>query len=72
MYLSHLECSKCSVVFDSDAILHLCNCGAPLLVRYGLKKIKEKFSKETLINPPGPWVLTTFFSFQRTIYYLQP
>lgn len=53
MYLSHLECSKCSAVFDSDAILHLCSCGAPLLVRYALKKIKKKFSKKKLKNRPA-------------------
>ncbi|MDR0665832.1 MAG: threonine synthase [Campylobacteraceae bacterium] len=49
MYVTHLECPKCGTVFDHRKVVQLCqNCAAPLLVRYDLKKIKNKFRKKRL------------------------
>lgn len=56
MYVSHLECPKCSANYDSEQIIQLCECGAPLLVRYDLEKIKENLSKEDLLaRKPDLW-----------------
>ena len=48
MYVSHLECPKCKAHYESEKLIQLCQCGAPLLVRYDLKKIKKKFRKKSL------------------------
>ena len=48
MYVSHLECAKCSATYDSGQRLQLCECGKPLLVRYDLEKIRVNFRKEAL------------------------
>jgi len=48
MYVSHLECPKCTKNYESEQIRQLCDCGAPLLVRYDLEKIKTVFRKDDL------------------------
>ncbi|KYZ74934.1 threonine synthase [Anaerosporomusa subterranea] len=49
MYVSHLECSKCGLHLEPHKIAQLCpTCGAPLLVRYDLAKVKASFSKDAL------------------------
>jgi threonine synthase len=48
MYVSYLECPKCGDKYESEKRIQLCRCGAPLLVRYDLKKVKENFRKEVL------------------------
>lgn len=48
MYVSHLECAKCSATYDSGQRLQLCECGKPLLVRYDMKKVRVNFRKEAL------------------------
>ena len=56
MYVSHLACSKCSETYDSEQRLNLCKCGAPLLVRYHLDKVKDVFTKDSLAGrPPDLW-----------------
>jgi threonine synthase len=56
MYVSHLECPKCSATYDSEQIIQLCKCGAPLLVRYDLKKVNENLNKEDLLaRKPDLW-----------------
>jgi len=50
MYLSHLECPKCSSTYESEQPIHLCRCGSPLLVRYDLKKVKRTFRKKALVS----------------------
>lgn len=56
MYVSHLECPKCNETYESDQVVQLCKCGAPLLVRYDLKKIKESLQKEDLASrKPDLW-----------------
>jgi threonine synthase len=48
MYVSHLECPKCTKNYESEQIRQLCDCGVPLLVRYDLEKIKAAFRKDDL------------------------
>jgi threonine synthase len=48
MYVSHLECPKCGASYESEKPVQLCQCGAPLLVRYDLKKVRENFRKDSL------------------------
>ncbi len=50
MFLSHLECPKCHATYGSDKPFHLCQCGAPLLVRYDLKKVKRTLHKKALVS----------------------
>ncbi len=57
MNVTHLECSKCKETYYSDQPAQLCEeCGAPLLVRYDLKKVQKSFNKENLKNrKPNLW-----------------
>lgn len=48
MYVSYLECPKCGANYESEKPIQLCQCGAPLLVRYDLKKVKKNFRKKAL------------------------
>ncbi|MCL4426529.1 MAG: threonine synthase [Firmicutes bacterium] len=48
MYLTHLECPKCGRTHDANQVQNLCQCGAPLLARYDLEKIKSTVKKEDL------------------------
>lgn len=50
MYVSHLECPKCGASYESEKPVQLCQCGAPLLVRYDLKKVRENFRKDSLAS----------------------
>ena len=52
-YVSHLECSKCNKTYDPEQVSQLCACGAPLLVRYDLKRLKGAFGKSDLLNRPS-------------------
>jgi threonine synthase len=49
-FMSHLECSKCNKTYDPDQVNQLCSCGAPLLVRYDLKRVAGTFGKNNLHN----------------------
>lgn len=57
MYMSHLECPKCSAKHDPNKLTQVCHeCGAPLLVRYDLNKVKDNFKKEDLAKrKPDLW-----------------
>ncbi len=56
MYVSHLACPKCDTTYDSDQIIQLCRCGAPLLVRYDLERVRSAVRKEDLMaRPPDRW-----------------
>ncbi len=47
-YLDHLECPRCSTIYDADTQAHLCLCGSPLLARYDLQAAKKYISKDQL------------------------
>lgn len=49
MYMTHLECPKCKTIHDPHKLVQLCpDCGAPLLVRYDLAKVKASVNKADL------------------------
>ena len=56
MYVTHLECPKCGKIYDSEELIQLCECGAPLLVRYDLETAAEALKKEDLlVRKPDLW-----------------
>lgn len=40
-YLSHLECSACHKTYDPANLRNVCECGAPLLVRYDMERARK-------------------------------
>ena len=56
-FLSHLECSvPCGAPhLDPAQEHHLCQCGAPLLVRYDLERARA-WTRDTLVGTPGEHV----------------
>ncbi len=48
MYVSQLSCPKCSASYESEKLIQLCECGAPLLVDYDLPRVKSVFTKAML------------------------
>ena len=56
MYVSHLACPKCDATYESEHIIQLCRCGAPLLVHYDLEQVRSAVRKEDLVaRPPDLW-----------------
>ena len=56
MYVTHLECPRCQKTYESEKLVQLCRCGAPLLVRYDLDKIRTVIRKEDLtLRPADLW-----------------
>ncbi len=56
MFVTHLECSKCRLTYESEQIMQLCTCGGPLLVCYDLDRVKGAVSKEILeTREPTLW-----------------
>ncbi len=55
-YLHHLECGRCSKIYDADVPQGFCVCGAPLLARYDLKAVRNAI-KPSEIAPrlPNLW-----------------
>lgn len=49
-YVTHLECPKCQEVFPEHVVQQLCQCGAPLLVRYNLDEVKASVQKADLTS----------------------
>ena len=55
-YLDHLECGRCSAIYDADVPQGLCTCGAPLLVRYDLDGVAEACAPgQIALRPPDLW-----------------
>ena len=52
-FVSHLECSRCDKTYDPERVNQLCSCGAPLLVRYDLKRVARGLKKGDLRNRPS-------------------
>ncbi|MCR5302007.1 MAG: threonine synthase [Lachnospiraceae bacterium] len=48
-----LYCSKCGKTYALNEIHQLCECGAPLLVRYDLESAKAVLSADTFRNRPA-------------------
>ena len=54
--VTHLECSRCQKTFDAGQVLHLCECGGPLLVRYDLDMARQSWNRAWIPNgPPTMW-----------------
>ncbi len=54
--LSHLECSGCAARYDADRLQGTCGCGAPLLARYDLGRVRGQVSPADLATrPPDLW-----------------
>ena len=47
-FAEEIVCARCQKRFGLSQLLNLCSCGAPLLVRYDLKKAKSAFVKPVL------------------------
>src|ERR1700722_15900334 len=51
-----LACSRCSKTYTPNQALNLCECGAPLLVRYDLAAVCASWRKEQLASSvPSMW-----------------
>ena len=55
--LKDLECSKCGETYPHTAPQNVCTaCGKPLLARYALEQLSEKWTRDTLLSrPPSLW-----------------
>jgi threonine synthase len=51
--LTHLECSACDKRYETGKAWNLCDCGAPLLVRYDLEAARQSWSREWLASGPS-------------------
>jgi threonine synthase len=47
---SELACSRCQKIFSPNQILNVCECGAPLLVRYDLAALRGRWTKGDLAS----------------------
>jgi threonine synthase len=55
-YVEHLYCPKCEKRYPFDIQAHLCECGAPLLVKYDLERAKAELPKDILRDrKPDLW-----------------
>lgn len=52
-FVSHLECVRCAKAFESGKPLNLCDCGAPLAVKYTLKAPEFSDFRERLSSRPA-------------------
>lgn len=56
MFVTELFCPKCGATFESERQAQYCDCGAPLLVKYDLKKVAVTVRKEDLlVRSPSLW-----------------
>jgi threonine synthase len=54
--LTHLECGRCATRYDADTPQNLCGCGAPLLARYDLDRVRAVVSPKAIAErPPDLW-----------------
>lgn len=55
-YLDHLECGRCSKVYDASVVQGLCTCGSPLLARYDLSAVKNAVTTDEVAKrSPDLW-----------------
>jgi threonine synthase len=47
---SELACSRCHKIFPTNQALNVCECGAPLLVRYDLAAVRDRWVKHDLAS----------------------
>ena len=51
--VTHLECSRCEKTYAAGAVLNLCTCGGPLLVRYDLERARQSWNRAWIPNGPS-------------------
>jgi threonine synthase len=51
--LTHLECSRCARRYNAAEPHNLCECGAPLLVRYDLAATRANWSRASIAAGPS-------------------
>ena len=55
-YVTNLECSRCGRQYEAGKPHNLCECGAPLLVRYDLKEIARRTPRGSpAAGPASMW-----------------
>ena len=55
-FATDIACARCGKLYPLGQILNLCSCGAPLLVRYDLKRVATAVAKSTLKErKPSLW-----------------
>jgi threonine synthase len=47
-FARQIVCARCGKCFELSALLNLCPCGSPVLVRYDLAKAKTAFDQSSL------------------------
>lgn len=52
-FATHIECPKCAAKYAVGQIHHLCECGAPLLVKYDIGAVAAHATKEKLADRPN-------------------
>ncbi len=52
MNVTHLYCSACGGIKESDRLYNLCECGKPLLVAYDLQECSKVLTKDMLRSRP--------------------
>lgn len=52
-HLLHLQCGRCSKIYDADIPQGLCECGSPLLARYDLDDVRKNVTPAD-IRPREP------------------
>jgi threonine synthase len=50
---THLECSLCATKREAGEIANLCSCGGPLLVRFDLDRIRQRWKRRDVANGPA-------------------
>ncbi len=53
MYVSHLECPRCTQIYDYGKRIQICTCGSPLLVRYDLDRVAAALNKNEMCGRPA-------------------
>ena len=55
-HVTHLECALCGRQYEPGRVYNLCVCGAPLLVRYDLRRAAETMVRQRMSSrPPTLW-----------------
>jgi threonine synthase len=50
---THLECSLCNTRYEAGKVANLCTCGGPLLVRYDLASIRQRWRRRDVASGPA-------------------
>jgi len=64
-FFSHLQCSQCQNTYPSNKPVNLCQCGAPLLVRYNLSEAKNLDKYRIRSQYSGIWDLSPLLPVQQ-------